>query len=269
MPETIRTASERLRSRPWRGGFLAAFVTGNLSVLPALSACAEVRLLDGTGVDAVHRSIAALRGQEITLLTFFLALLALSLFASVALVRARRAAERLETGARDEIVALQTESDRLKTLLLSEPQILVTWAAAAEEPEILGDIALTTPGSVPERVLAFGTWLEPVTARRMEQAVDALRRDGRGFVMTLTTRAGRPMEAEGRAIAGRAVLRLRDVSGIEQELLDLAARHDQLLGDIETMRALLELPARARMGARQRRRTDVREFRLRACGRGR
>ena len=93
-------------------------------------------------------------------------------------------------------------------------------------------------------MLAFGTWLEPVTARRMEQAVDALRRDGRSFVMTLTTRAGRPMEAEGRAIAGRAVLRLRDVSGIEQELLDLAARHDQLLGDIETMRALLNsLPA--------------------------
>ncbi|MGB8565318.1 MAG: PAS-domain containing protein, partial [Pseudolabrys sp.] len=49
---------------------------------------------------------------------------------------------------------------------------------------------------------------------------------------------------EGRAIAGRAVLRLRDVSGIEQELLDLAARHDQLLSDIETMRALLDsLPA--------------------------
>ena len=65
--------------------------------------------MDGTGVDAVHRSIAALRGQAITLLTFFLAVLALSLFASVALVRARRAAERLETGARDEIVALQTE----------------------------------------------------------------------------------------------------------------------------------------------------------------
>src|SRR5262249_60187908 len=97
---------------------------------------------------------------------------------------------------------------------------------------------------VPARVLAFVTGRAPGTARRMEQAVDALRRAGRGFVMTLTTRAGRPMEAEGRAIGGRAVLRLRDVSGIEQELLDLAARHDQLLSDIETTRALLDsLPA--------------------------
>ena len=243
MPETIRTASERLRSRPWRRGFLAAFVTANLFMLPASPADADVRL-GATAIDAVHRSIAALRGQKITLLTFFFALLALSMFASVAFVRARRTGERVETDARDEIVALQAETDCLKTLLLSGSQILVTWAAAAEEPEILGDTALVAPVDVPERVLAFGTWLEPVTARRMEQAVDALRRDGRGFVMTLTTRGGRPMEAEGRAIAGRAVLRLRDVSGIEQELLDLAARHDQLLSDIETMRALLDsLPA--------------------------
>ncbi|MGB8561618.1 MAG: PAS-domain containing protein [Pseudolabrys sp.] len=243
MPETIRTASERLRSRSWRGGFLAAFVMANLFILPGSPAHADVRA-GATAVDAIHRTIASLRGQEITLLTFFLALLALSLFASVAFVRDRKAAERLETGARDEIVALQAETDRLKSLLLSESQILVTWAAASEEPEVLGDIAMVAPGGVPERVLAFGTWLEPVTAHRMEQAVDALRRDGRGFVMTLTTRAGRPMEAEGRAIAGRAVLRLRDVSGIEQELLDLAARHDQLLSDIETMRALLDsLPA--------------------------
>jgi PAS domain-containing protein len=58
--------------------------------------------------------------------------------------------------------------------------------------------------------------------------------------MTLTTRAGRPIEAEGRAIGGRAVLRLRDVSGIEQELLDRAARHDQLLSDVETMSVLLD-----------------------------
>jgi signal transduction histidine kinase len=78
----------------------------------------------------------------------------------------------------------------------------------------------------------------------MERAVETLRNDGRGFVMTLTTSAGRPLEAIGSAVAGRAVLRLRDVSGIELELVDLAARHDRLLGDVETMKALFNsLPA--------------------------
>ena len=79
---------------------------------------------------------------------------------------------------------------------------------------------------MPERVLAFGSWLEPAAAQRMEQAVETLRGEGRGFVMTLTTTAGRPVEAEGRAVGGRAVLRLRDVGGIERELIELAGRHD-------------------------------------------
>ena len=93
-------------------------------------------------------------------------------------------------------------------------------------------------------MLAFGSWLEPAAAQRMEHAVETLRGDGRGFVMTLTTTAGRPIEAEGRAVGGRAVLRLRDVCGIERELIDLAARHDQLMSDVETMKALLNsLPA--------------------------
>jgi signal transduction histidine kinase len=245
MPETIRTANERLRSRPWRGGFLAAFVFANFSIVPGSPAHADVRL-GATAVDAVHRTMAVLRGNEISLLTFILALIGLGLLASVILLRIRRSAYQVEADARDEIAALQTEADRFKALLLSEPQILVTWAAASEHPDIIGDITIVAPSGLPERALAFGTWLEPAAAHRMEEAVDILRRDGRGFVMTLTTRAGRPIEAEGRAIGGRAVLRLRDVSGIEQELLDLAARHDQLLGDVETLRVVLDsLPAPA------------------------
>ncbi len=243
MPETIRTANERLRSRPWRDGFLAAFVAVNLSIVPSTSANAEVHL-GATAVAAVHRAVAVLRGQEITALTLILVLLGFALLTSVVLFRTRRIASRAEAGSRDETIALQAEVDRLKALLLSEPQILVTWAAAADQPEILGDTGMVVPGGVPERMLAFGTWLEPTAAHRMEQAVDVLRSEGRGFLMTLTTRAGHPIEAEGRAIGGRAVLRLRDVSGIEQELLDLAARHDHLLSDIETMRMMLDaLPA--------------------------
>jgi len=200
--------------------------------------------IGASAMAAVHHAVTVLRGRDISLLTLILTLLGFGLFASIILVRARRLAARVETDSRDESVALHAEVDRLKALLLSEPQVLVTWAAAAEHPEILGDSSIVVPGDVPERVLAFGTWLDPSTAHRMEQAVDTLRRDGRSFVMTLTTRAARPIEAEGRAIGGRAVLRLRDVSGIEQELLDLAARHDHLLSDIETMKTLLEsLPA--------------------------
>src|SRR6186997_1261321 len=238
MPESIRAANERLRSRPWRGGFLATLVLASL-----LSCSAPVRAetkLGATLVGTMHRALATLREQEITALTLVLALLGLTLLTIVVVFRIRRSADRAEIDARDEVASLRADVDRLKALLLSEPQVLVTWPAASEHPEIIGDTAMLVPAATRERVLAFGTWLEASAAQRMEQAVDTLRSDGRGFAMTVTSRTGRPVEAEGRVIAGRAILRLRDVSGIEQELLDLAARHDELLGDVEIMRSLLD-----------------------------
>jgi signal transduction histidine kinase len=239
MPESVRAANEGLRSRPWRGGFLAASVFASLLNLLSTPVRAETRL-GATVMGAVHRALTALREQEITALTLVLALLGFALLAIVVLFRARRSADRAEIDARDEAAALRADVDRLKALLLSEPQILVTWHATSEQPEIIGDTTMLAPGGTRERVLAFGTWLDASAARRMEQAVDTLRSDGRGFAMTVTSRAGHPVEAEGRVLAGRAILRLRDVSGIEQELLDLAARHDELLGDVEIMRSLLD-----------------------------
>jgi signal transduction histidine kinase len=239
MPESIRAANERLRSRPWRGGFLAAFVLASLLSLCSAPVRAETKL-GATLVGTMHRALATLREQEITALTLVLALLGFTLLAIVIVFRIRRSADRAEIDARDEIASLRADVDRLKALLLSEPQVLVTWPAASEQPEIIGDTAMLVPAATRERVLAFGTWLEASAAQRMEHAVDTLRSNGRGFAMTVTSRAGRPVEAEGRVIAGRAILRLRDVSGIEQELLDLAARHDELLGDVEIMRSLLD-----------------------------
>jgi signal transduction histidine kinase len=225
MPETIRTANERLRSRPRRGGFLAAVIVAKLCIALSTPARADAGVALGV-VDALRHTSTTLGRQQIATLTLFFGLLCFAVLATIVLIRTRKAARRIETAARDDAMALHTEIDRFKELLLSEPQVLVAWAAAADEPEILG------------------TWLEPAVAQCMEQAVATLRSDGRGFVMALTTTAGRPVEAEGRAVGGRAVLRLRDVSGIERELIDLAARHDRLTGDVDTLKALLEsLPA--------------------------
>ena len=243
MPETIRTANERLRSRPRRGGFLVAVIfAAFFSALgtPAYAGvAAALKLTDNivSAVTAVSRSQAAA-------VTLTLGLVCFAILAAIALLRARKAAATHETAAHDETMALYAEIDRLKTLLLSQPQVLVAWPAGANAPEIFGDTAIVVPGARAERVLAFGTWLEPAAAQRMQNAVDTLRAKGRAFVMTLTSSAGRPLEAEGRAVAGRAVLRLRDVSGIESELMDLAGRHDRLTGDVETLKALLNsLPA--------------------------
>jgi len=239
MPETIRRANERLRSRPGRGGFLAAFVFATLCSALSTSARADVGPAYGL-VDAV----TAVGREQVATLTLTLALVCFGVLAIVVLLRTRKVAATSEIAAHDQTMELRAEIERLKTLLLAQPQVLVAWAAGSDEPEIFGDTGIVVAGAVPEKVLAFGAWLEPAAAQRMQEAVETLRNDGRGFVMTLTSKTGRPLEAEGRAVTGRAVLRLRDVSGIESELMDLAARHDRLMGDVETMRALLDsMPA--------------------------
>jgi signal transduction histidine kinase len=158
--------------------------------------------------------------------------------------RVRSAAR--EAALHDQIIALKAEIDATGTLLHSEPQVLVAWAAAGDQAEILGDPSLVAPASAPHRVLAFGTWLAPEQSMALDHAVDALRSRGEGFAMTLTTLAGHSIEASGRAIGGRAVLRLRDITGIRRELNELAGRHAALTAEVESLRALVDaLPAPA------------------------
>ena len=89
-------------------------------------------------------------------------------------------------------------------------------------------------------MLAFGTWLEAGKAVAMEQAVEALRNRGEGFSLTLTTLSGQPIEAQGRAVGGRAVLRLKDASGVKRGLADLLSRHQSLLAEVASLRTLAE-----------------------------
>ena len=82
---------------------------------------------------------------------------------AIMLVRSRARASRLEIWSRDEIARLRDEIDRANALLLSEPQVVVDWPAGSDEPGIDGDTAALGV-SVPHRMLAFGSWLDPAKA---------------------------------------------------------------------------------------------------------
>jgi len=116
---------------------------------------------------------------------------------------------------------LRVKLDRAHVFLSSEPQIVVVWGSTSGEPDIEGDISLVSELPIPRRVLGFGSWLPPDQAQDMDNAVDRLRSRGEGFRMALQTVQGRHLEAEGRAIAGRAILRICDVSGDRLELTRL------------------------------------------------
>ncbi|BGE86381.1 PAS domain-containing sensor histidine kinase [Methylosinus sp. 3S-1] len=136
-----------------------------------------------------------------------------------------------------ELEAARSKLDRAETFLASEPQLLVSWDGAASEPDVensLGDAAFA------RRPLAFGTWLTMKDARELEERIGWLRQSGEGFRLAVASPQGRRFEAEGRAVAGRAVLRIREVSGDRLELLSLRERHARCVAEAEGLHAMLE-----------------------------
>ena len=180
-----------------------------------------------------------LNRQEVAVLATALAVLGFSVVAAILLMRTRVRAANNEARLRSELRSLQVEADRFRALLFAEPQVLVSWAAGDNRPQISGDISLLMPQDAqqsPQRILAFGTWLSPEPALQMDHAVNALREAGEGFLLNLTTSTGRSIEAMGRAIGGQAIVRIRELSGLRRELAEMTLRHKGLLEETEMLR---------------------------------
>src|SRR5262245_22238676 len=245
MPGTIRATGGSLKARLRRTSRISA-VVGALSLLPAAALAQETSGWPWPFNSPYVAAFARLEQHEIAALALILGVILFAMVTSILLVHTRLGAAANGAATRDKIAALKSQVDQLTGLLLSEPHVLVSWPAAGDEPHIIGETSRLTGDAKAANLLAFGTWLGVDDARAMVRAVDRLREQGEAFSRTLTTTAGRQVDAEGRAIAGRAVMKLRDVSGIERKLAELKAAHEQLRGDADALRALIDaLPAPA------------------------
>jgi len=243
MPDTIRISGSC--ALPWRRGFLIAMAS-SLAVAAAAPAKAEQRpplQLHELVLNAQDRIQDSIDRHEVAVMALVLGLILFAVVTAIMLLRTRARLTRLDAWSRDEIAMLRSGLDRANALLSAEPQVTIDWPAGADEPTIDGEADIVGVDA-PHKVLAFGSWLESGRALAMERAVDGLRSRGEGFAITLTTLHGHPIEAQGRAIGGRAVLRLKDASGVKHDLAALLARHEGLLAEVASLRALIEnLPA--------------------------
>ena len=239
MPDKIRgsrSTRHRLRAQGI-GRFLAAIcvfapVCAGAAEQPMQQPMQALRALVLTAQSSIDQ-------HQIASITVVCGVVLFAVVSAIMLVRSWARAARLERRLHKEIAALRDEVDRANALMRSEPQVVVVWPAGADEPKIDGDPSAVGV-SMPHQVLAFGSWLDAAKASAMERAVDALRSRGEAFSMPLTTRFGQPVEALGRAIGGSAVLRLKNASGTNRDLVELATRHDKLSAEVMPLRALFE-----------------------------
>src|SRR5262245_49892310 len=175
MPDTIRKRCGT--TQPWRGRFAQSCVVF-ATLLPSPAAAQTRALLSITDyLDA----FVSLERHEFAALTLSLGVIVFGVATAIALLRTRARAAREVAACQSEINELREERDRASALLLAEPQVIVVWPAGADEPDITGDLSILLRTPLPRRVLAFGTWLRPEQAHAMEDAVDALRTEGKSF----------------------------------------------------------------------------------------
>jgi signal transduction histidine kinase len=234
MPERPRVHAEGGARRR----ALAAWVAVLALALPTFPAAAQT----GSRPSAVLAPLLAVERHELVSLALTLGVLVFALAVSIALVRTRARAARELEHARNEAASLRDELERANALLRAEPQAILVWRDAAADPDVIGDAAAVTGAT--SRLLAFGTWLVPQAASDLEHALDALRRRGEAFRLVLRTRTGLQVEADGRPIAGAAVLRLHELSGDRRRQAALSERAAELEQEVARVRGVLSaLPA--------------------------
>ncbi|MBV9631191.1 MAG: PAS-domain containing protein [Xanthobacteraceae bacterium] len=185
-------------------------------------------------------SLTLIPWHELAALALVLGIALFAVVSAALLLRTRAGAAAERATCRSEIDALRASAEEARMLLLSEPQVLIIWPVDRRDPDLIGDPAQLVPEDPPARIGAFETWLAPDAAAAINTAVSALRAEGQGFSKTVTTRHGRQIEATGRAVGGRAVLRLRDLSPLKQELSEAAAQKEKLQRELETVGSLIE-----------------------------
>jgi signal transduction histidine kinase len=210
--------------------------------LAALSACAPVTAHTEPSAklqEFVLTAQSSIDQHQIAALALVCGVVLFAVVCAVMLVHAWARAARLERRLRKENAHLREDLDRANALMRSEPQVVAVWPAGSNEPKIDGDPAAVGVAMI-HQVLAFGSWLDAASASAMERAVETLRARGEAFTMALTARSGDPVEALGRAIGGRAVLRLKNASGVNRDLVELATRYNKLSAEVAPLRALIE-----------------------------
>jgi len=212
-------------------------------VYAALAALGLIVPAQAGSLDAVSSAwgLLSFSGQQVVLFSILaLVLVPLAGFAvhaAILLRRNRAVSERREAAARAQIAELELQADSLATLVSAEPQVLISWRAGDRVPQIAGDVNMLLPrGSSAERVLSFAAWLPPEPAERLSEAVAALHERGDGFLFALGNAAGRTFEISGQAVGRQAIVRIRELTGLQRELAEANLRYQSLLEDSEKLR---------------------------------
>lgn len=224
------------------GGRAVAVSAGFRSAIFATTASAALLSSPVTAAVAPDVPPETLTAFDLVMLVMLIGTVSFAVISAIALMRARNRAEIENADLRLQVADFKATADRAEILIDAKDERLVAWATDDEAPLVAGTLPANVGAPTDRaRFLAFGTWLKPESAARIDQAVSQLRARGEPFDLTIATVAGRLIEVRGHTIGSAAVARFRDLDGDRLARADLEARYDLLEAEVEAMRAMFSV----------------------------
>ena len=175
------------------------------------------------------------------MLIVFTGAFAFAMWSATWLIRERKKLDETNRSQALDIADLKARNERAQALLNVPDQRIVVWANREEAPLCRGTLPAQT--GAPEdksAFIAFGTWMVPSAAQSFEKSVNRLRDSAEAFDLTVETKNGSIVEAQGRASGSHAFVRFISLSGDRAALAALESQHTKLLQTTDTMKSLLE-----------------------------
>lgn len=171
----------------------------------------------------------------------FIGTLVFAVVSGLTASRTRRRIEAERNNLANELGNIRAQSERFESLIRADDQRFLIWSSSKAEPTVTGQLPeqCAAPQAQAEFV-RFGSWLAPASAAGLERHIAALRSQGSGFQIAITTKAGNYLDAYGRTAGGRAFVRFRDLSGDQQVILQLQRQLAEKSTDVKNFQALLE-----------------------------
>ena len=207
--------------------------------MPAL--LAGVSMLATTGSASAAAASLSMSTLDVMQLAMFVGVMGAALLSAVWLIRERGRTASQNIELRGRVAELGQSLRRAEALINVRDQRIVVWANDSTRPDLVG--ALPAEAGAPEdraAFLAFGRWLMPRSGAALEQATNALRERSADFDIVVETRAGAPLEVQGRKTPQHIFLRFQSLSEQRRELARLRLANNELIAGQSAMLGLLD-----------------------------
>lgn len=213
-------------------------LSATAALLPTLTVCAAAQEEQASIVEIFGQQYPS---ADIAQFGFFAAAMTAALAASLVLMRERGRLAKSNAQFRSKLNAANARLSQLEALATAEGQAALIWSGSDPRGEFIGKLEKGC-GAPDQRASfsAFGRWMEPLSAARLEQAINDLRSDGKPFSDVFETVTGMPIDVQGRTAANSAIVRFANIAGERADYQRLRSNYARVHDTLETFQNLLD-----------------------------